>query len=141
MWRERSVRHVLAAQARADLAVFGVGALHASVPSHVYTSGYLEDVDRTELEREGVVGDICTVFLRPDGTWEDIALNARSSGPNPRQLAGIERRLCVVAGSTKVVALRAALLTGAVTDLVVDENTASGLLALGPVPYRRTRST
>lgn len=37
MWRERSVRHVLAVQARADLAVFGVGALTAPVPSHVYS--------------------------------------------------------------------------------------------------------
>lgn len=128
MWRERSVRHVLALQARADLAVFGVGALEAPVPSHVYTSGYLEDVDRDELARDGVVGDVCTVFLRGDGTWEDIAINARATGPNPRQLAQINRRVCVVAGEAKVVPLLAALLAGTITDLVIDEATATSVV-------------
>lgn len=127
MWRERSVRHVLAVQAQADLAVFGVGALVAPVPSHVYTSGYLEQADRDALAADGVVGDICTVFLRRDGSWEDIAINARATGPDPRQLSRIARRVCVVAGPAKVVALRAALLTGAITDLVLDEPTAARL--------------
>lgn len=128
MWRERSVRHVLAVQARADLAVFGVGALVAPVPSHVYTSGYLEQADRDALADDGVVGDVCTVFLRRDGSWEDVAINARATGPTPRQLARIHRRVCVVAGEAKVVPLRAALLAGAVTDLVIDEPAAERLM-------------
>lgn len=128
MWRERSVRHVLAIQARADLALFGVGALVAPVPSHVYTSGYLEDADRSALAADGVVGDVCTVFLREDGSWEDIAINARATGPNPRQLQAIDRRVCVVAGAAKVLPLRAALRAGAVTDLVIDEPTAQLLV-------------
>lgn len=133
MWRERSVRHVLAVQARADLAVFGVGALVAPVPSHVYTSGYLEPGDREALARDGVVGDVCTVFLREDGSWEDVAINARASGPTPRQLQAIHRRVCVVAGEAKVVPLRAALRAGAVTDLVIDEPTANALVR-GTIP-------
>lgn len=128
MWHERSVRHVLAIQARADLALFGVGALVAPVPSHVYTSGYLEEVDRQALVADGVVGDVCTVFVRQDGSWEDVAINARATGPTPRQLHRIHRRVCVVSGDAKVVPLRAALLAGAVTDLVIDEPTAAGLV-------------
>lgn len=128
MWRERSVRHVLGVQARADLAVFGVGALVAPVPSHVYTSGYLEEEDRTALAVDGVVGDVCTVFLREDGSWEDVAINDRATGPTPRQLQAIDRRVCVVAGEAKVVPLRAALRAGAVTDLVIDEPTANALV-------------
>lgn len=128
MWRERSVRHVLTVQARADLAVFGVGALVAPVPSHVYTSGYLEPHDREALAADGVVGDVCTVFLRENGSWEDVAINARATGPTPRQLQRIHRRVCVVAGEAKVVPLRAALRAGAVTDLVIDEPTASALV-------------
>lgn len=132
MWSERSVRHVLGVQARADLVLFGVGALVAPVPSHVYTSGYLEPADRDALAADGVVGDVCTVFLREDGSWEDVAINARATGPDPRQLQRIHRRVCVVAGEAKVVPLRAALLAGAVTDLVIDEPTAVRLVRTAP---------
>lgn len=118
-----------------------MGALQAPVPSHVYTSGYLEQVDRDELARDGVVGDVCTVFLRGDGTWEDIAINARATGPNPRQLSQIHRRVCVVAGEAKVTPLLAALLAGTITDLVIDEATASSVVraASTRAPGRRVQ--
>lgn len=129
MWRERSVRRVLDVQARADVAVFSVGAVAGAVPSHVYSAGYLEDGDIEVLHREGVVGDVCTVFLRADGTWEDVPLNARATGPTPAELQRVPRRVCVAAGDNKVVPLLAAIRAGAVTDLVVDELTATALLA------------
>ncbi|MCL2464771.1 MAG: transcriptional regulator, partial [Micrococcales bacterium] len=140
MWRERSVRRVLDLQLRADIALFGVGALAAAVPSHVYSAGYLDDDDVRVLHDEGVVGDVCTVFLRADGSWRDISLNERASGPTPAQLQRIGRRVCVVAGDAKVTPLLAALRAGVVTDLVVDEITAAGLLLAadrGPLPRRR----
>lgn len=136
MWRERSVRHVLEIQSRAEIALFGVGALVAPVPSHVYTSGYLDTADRQALETDGVVGDVCTVFLRENGSWEDVAINARATGPTPRQLQGIARRVCVVSGEAKVAPLRAALLAGAVTDLVIDEASAQTLIRSGLNPLR-----
>jgi DNA-binding transcriptional regulator LsrR (DeoR family) len=137
MWRERSVRRVLEMQRRADIAVFSVGALAAAVPSHVYSAGYLDEADVRVLLDEGVVGDVCTVFLRGDGSWQDIPLNARATGPTPVELARIPRRVCVVAGDAKVPPLLAALRAGVVTDLVVDEATATALLAVavhGAVP-------
>ncbi|ACQ81531.1 transcriptional regulator, DeoR family [Beutenbergia cavernae DSM 12333] len=134
MWRERSVRHVLQVQAQADVALFGVGALAGTVPSHVYSSGYLDDADRRALAGDRVVGDVCTVFLREDGSWEDIAINARATGPTPRELRRIPRRVCVVAGDSKVVPLLAALRAGAATDLVVDESTARALLRRSALP-------
>ncbi|MDO8143278.1 MULTISPECIES: sugar-binding transcriptional regulator [Isoptericola] len=128
MWRERSVRRVLDVQARTDLAVFSVGALTGGVPSHVYSAGYLEPEDVAALEGAGVVGDVCTVFLRPDGSFRDIAINARATGPTPDQLRRFPRRLCAAAGDNKIAPLRAALAAGVVTDLVVDEITAAGLV-------------
>ncbi|MEJ5914976.1 sugar-binding transcriptional regulator [Pseudokineococcus sp. 1T1Z-3] len=129
MWRERSVQGVLALQQRCDVALFGVGTVDAGVPSRVYTAGYLTDADRLSLAEERVVGDVCTVFLRADGSWQGVPLNARSSGPPPPALTRIPRRVCAVAGSGKVVALGAALAAGLVTDLVVDSTTARRLLA------------
>lgn len=128
MWRERSVRRVLAQQRRADIALFSVGALSGGLPSHVYTAGYLEASDVAVLDREGVVGDVCTVFLREDGTYKDVALNARATGPSPSELRRVPRRVCAVAGDNKVVPLRAALRARVVTHLIVDEVTATKLL-------------
>ncbi|AEG43331.1 sugar-binding transcriptional regulator [Isoptericola variabilis] len=128
MWRERSVRRVLDVQAQADIALFSVGAVSGGVPSHVYAAGYLDPEDVAVLDAEGVVGDVCTVFLRADGTYRDIPINARASGPTPHQLRRIPRRLCAVAGDNKVAPLRAALAAGVVTDLVLDELTAVRLV-------------
>lgn len=130
MWRERSVQRVIDVQRRADIALFSVGALQGELPSHVYSAGYLEPDDVATLEAEGVVGDVCTVFLRADGTYSDINLNARATGPTPAQLRAVPRRVCAVAGDNKVVPLRAALLAGTVTHLVVDELTALRLFEL-----------
>lgn len=139
MWNERSVRRVLAVQQKADIAIFGVGAQAGDVPSQVYAGGYLDQRDQRTLLREGVVGDVCTVLLRADGSYTDIELNKRATGPTPRALARIPRRLCVVAGEGKVLALLAALRAKVVTDLVIDELTAQSLLAQSGGSGKRPR--
>ena len=102
------VRRVLDMQRRADIAVFSVGAVAGAVPSHVYSAGYLDDADVRNLHDEGVVGDVCTVFLRADGSWQDVHLNERATGPTPVELQRVPRRVCVVAGDNKVAPLLAA---------------------------------
>lgn len=129
MWRERSVRHVLELHQKIDLALFGVGSLTAEVPSHVYSSGYLDERDMAQLAAERVVGDVNTVLLREDGSWEDVTLNARASGMTPTQLRRIPRRICIVAGQAKAGPLLGALRAGVATDLVVDDATARAVLA------------
>ncbi|MFC7407054.1 sugar-binding transcriptional regulator [Georgenia alba] len=124
MWRERSIRRVLAVQERADIALFGVGALTGPLASHVYSAGYLDPEEIATLRGSGVVGDVCTVLLREDGSYSDIELNERATGPTPRELQRIARRICVVAGTAKVSPLLGALRAGVVTDLVIDETTA-----------------
>lgn len=128
MWRERSVSRVLDVQRRADIALFSIGAVAGEVPSHVYSAGYLEPEDIATLESEGVVGDVCTVFLRADGTYEDLSLNERASGPTPAELRRVPRRVCAVAGDGKVIPLLAALRAGVITHLVIDEQTAKRLV-------------
>ena len=133
MWSERSVERVLAVTRRASLAVFGVGALDAlngALPSQVYEGGHLTARDQAVLRRQEVVGDVCTVLLRADGSWRDVALNARATGPTPAQLARIPRRLCVAAGTGKARALLAALRARTATDLIVDDATARAVLEL-----------
>ena len=129
MWRERSVRNVLELHSRIDLALFGVGALDAELPSHVYSAGYLDDDDMRQLHEQRVVGDVTTVFLREDGSWADIPINARASGMTPQDLQRIDRRVCIVAGVAKAAPLLGALRARVATDVVVDDATARAVLA------------
>lgn len=128
LWRERSIRRILDLQARADVLLYSIGTVEAGVPSHVYAGGYLEERDLRGLEREGVVGDIATVFFRGDGSYRDVPINDRASGPDLALFAEARHALCVVAGRGKVAGLRAALKGGWVGRLVVDEPTARALL-------------
>lgn len=130
MWQERSIARILDAQRAADVAVFGVGAVNAGVPSPVYTARYLNDADQRQLRADGVVGDVCTVFLRADGTHEGVPINQRTTGIQPEDLRKIPTRLCVVASAAKANALRAALRAGLVTHLFVDMDTAKALMDL-----------
>ena len=128
MWQERSTRRVLDIQARMDVALFGIGSPYADVPSHVYTSGYLDDDDFQALRDTGVVGDVATIFFRADGSHSGIPLNARATGPGFTVLRRVSRRVCVSSGLSKLDALRGALAANLITDLVVDEGTARALV-------------
>ncbi len=130
MWRERSIQFVLELQQRLDVAIFGVGSLSGTIPSHVYAAGYLDADERRALIADGVVGDICTILLREDGSYADIPTNARATGLTPAELARVPRRLCVAADPGRARAVLAALRAGVATDLVVDDQTAKAVLRL-----------
>jgi DNA-binding transcriptional regulator LsrR (DeoR family) len=124
MWRERSIQHVLNKLAHLDIAIFGVGSPQGAVPSQVYTAGYFDPDEIARITQHGIVGDVCTVLLREDGSWEDIDFNHRASGVTPRDLRKVPKRMCVVGDPRRAPALLGALRAGVVTHLVVDEGTA-----------------
>lgn len=129
MWKERSVRRVLRLRKRVDVAIFGVGSLQTRSASEARAGGYLTDEEVEQLTGDGVVGDVCTVLLREDGSYADIPLNQRATGPSPDELRLIPRRICVAADASRAAALLGALRAGVVTDLVVDEATARTVLS------------
>lgn len=129
-WRERGTRRLLEIQSRMDIAVFGLGSPFAGVPSQVYVGGYLDEADYRSLSEDGVVGDVATVFYRVDGSYRDVALNARATGPDFDVLRRVARRVCVVAGEQKLASLQGALAAGIVTDLVLDERLARRLVEI-----------
>ncbi len=127
MFRERVVQRVSNLAAEADIVLYSIGTPDAK--SYIYQAGYVADAELTALRKNGVVGDIATVFFRADGTWQDIPLNRRSTGPD---LGGLKRHpyaLCVVAGASKLAALQGALKGGFMNTLIIDEGTARRLLA------------
>ena len=126
-WRERGLRRLLEMQGNMDVALFSVGSPFSMVPSHVYVGGYLDDDEFTALSEAGVVGDVATVFYRADGSTDGIPLNDRGTGPELSVLRRTPRRICVVAGTSKVDSLRGALAAGLITDLFIDEGSARAL--------------
>ncbi len=138
LWRERSVKRLLALQRRARVLVFSVGAVSNPVPSHVHSGGFLEPADLRSLRRDRVAGDIATMFFRADGSYADIALNARASGPDLALFRRAKHAICVASGTGKAGGLRAALAGGFVNTLIVDEPTARLLLQdeASPPPSR-----
>jgi DNA-binding transcriptional regulator LsrR (DeoR family) len=126
LWKERSIQRILQLQEQADLLLFSIGAVNAGVPSHVYAGGYLEERDLDEIKKYRIVGDIATVFFREDGSFENISLNRRTSGPN-LNLFREKHGVCVVSGLAKVKGLHAAMLGGLVKELILDEPTARAL--------------
>jgi DNA-binding transcriptional regulator LsrR (DeoR family) len=129
LWRERSTARILALQKKMDIALFGVGSIFAEVPSQVYAGGYLSEGDVASLEKEGIVGDVATVFFRADGSWQDIPINLRSSGPGIDVIRNTPRRLCVLSGQSRLQSLKGALSAELITDLIIDDSTARALIA------------
>ncbi|GAB1640753.1 sugar-binding transcriptional regulator [Krasilnikovia sp. MM14-A1259] len=145
LWKERSIRQILALQESADLLVFSTGALVGDPASHIYTAGFLSERDVRDLRGAGVVGDIGTVFYDEKGSG-DLPINRRSSGPPLSLYARSRRSVCVAAGAGKVPGLVAALTAGYISDLILDSRTAADLVRRGrgsrsvPAPAnRRTR--
>lgn len=127
LWKERSIRRLLDLQKQADMLLYSIGAINAGVPSHVYSAGYLEHSDFQELKRLRLAGDIATVFFREDGSFDNIPINERTSGP-ALELFQRKHGLCVVSGFGKVKGLSAALKGGLISELIIDEPTARNLV-------------
>lgn len=127
IWRESSIRRVLDLQKKADVLLYSIGAINAEIPSQVHSLGYLSKLDYLELERQNVAGDIATVFFRKDGSFNNIPINERTSGPD-LSLIKDKYGICVVSGLAKVNGLHAAIKGGLVKDLIIDEPAARELI-------------
>ena len=127
MFRERLITRVREEAARASIVLYSIGVPDAQ--SYIYNSGYLEQEHLQELEHEGIVGDIATMFFRSDGTYEDIQVNRRSSGPDLASLQRHPHSICIVAGDKKCQAIRAAIRGKFMNTLIIDSATARQLLS------------
>lgn len=127
MWREGSIKRILDLHEQADLFLYSIGAVNAGMPSHVYSGGYLSELDYRELGKHKIAGDIATVFFKEDGNFDNIPLNKRASGPN-LELFKQKYGVCVVSGLAKVRGLNAALKGKLMSELITDEPTARALV-------------
>lgn len=125
---QRGVQTVLALARACELCVVGVGVLGAH--GNLLQAGMLTPKEQAALERKGAVGDLLGHFLDADGQVVDHEINRRALGVRLDEMRG-RHVLAVVGGHHKVPAIHAALRSGYLSGLVVNESTAREVLARG----------
>jgi DNA-binding transcriptional regulator LsrR (DeoR family) len=124
---ERSVAATLAAGRSADVALFAVGSWQPG-QSHLWEM--LTESDRLAAKESGVVADACGILFARSGVELTTDLSDRFVGIDPASLRQIPRRVGVVIGTRRTMALSAVLRSGMITDLVIEASVARELLAL-----------
>jgi deoxyribonucleoside regulator len=125
--KDTNVSEALRLGRRADLAFFGVGAV--SRRSNLYATGYLSDDLIDRLLDEGAVGEILGRFFDARGQSRGLHLKDRTMGLSLDDLVHVPFRCLLASGPRKVAAIRGALAGRYANSLVLDEATASALLA------------
>ena len=111
-----------------DCALLSCGGISSLTTS--YRTGYLSEADRRSLIEAGAIGDVLYNFIDANGDLVDHEVNARVISVNLARLRRTPERVLISGGKDKLIAVRAAMRTVAPTTLILDEQTATALLAV-----------
>lgn len=123
-----SIKQTFEIARRASVALVGVGSILAPGSSY-YDLHPMPESDRKMLVGSGVTAEFLAHLMRPDGTVADYALNSRLVALKPDELRQCKRVIGVASGEEKVLPIRAVLNGNHMDSLILDENTASDVLA------------
>ncbi|MBN1391524.1 MAG: hypothetical protein JW947_01830, partial [Sedimentisphaerales bacterium] len=130
--RERSIfiKHpqiqtVLQMAKNASLAITGIGTLESTV---FREDNFLSTEDVKRLEKEGVVGEICSRFFDANGNQPDTKYRDCVIGISIEQLKAIPEVIAITSGVSRVNAILAAIRNKFIKSLITDEETAKALL-------------
>jgi DNA-binding transcriptional regulator LsrR (DeoR family) len=122
---QRGVRHVFDLAARADLMLIGIGT--AELDSQLVISQMIEVPEMQDVRDHGGVGEMLGHFFDADGKPVETTLGERTLSPSLESMKA--RRIVAIAGGPgKIPAIRSALLSGCLSGLIIDEQTASALV-------------
>lgn len=122
---QRGVRHVFDLAARADLMLIGIGT--AELDSQLVVSQMIEVPEMQDVRDHGGVGEMLGHFFDADGKPVETTLGERTLSPSLESMKA--RRIVAIAGGPgKIQAIRSALLSGCLSGLIIDEQTASALV-------------
>ena len=124
--RERSIRRTFDAAERCQLAIVGIGGMERAAT--LVTGGHITQEDHERLTAAGAVGSLNTRFFDREGRPAGD-LDGRTIALPWEQLDAIPMVVAAAAGADKETPVAAALRTGVVDVLVVDDRLAQRLLA------------
>lgn len=121
-----SVKSVIELGEQSDLALVGIGNMENS---RIVEYNYVNEQDKVELEKCGVVGDIAFRFIDKGGEIADVAFNKRIVACDLKKIRKNAREVIALAyGTTKADTIKAALKGGWISTLFIDSETAELLV-------------
>lgn len=121
------IKFVLKQMDRANLAFVGIGNPANSV---FYNNEFTEQHELNNLKSRGIVGEICGHFIDQDGNECETNYTNRIIGINLQQLQKTSEVVAVTGGRDRARAVRAAVKSGIIKSLVIDDNGAQELMQL-----------
>lgn len=126
LMQERAVSSAYERMKQCDVAFLGVGEL--TEEATMFTRGILTRDEVRRLRADGFVADLCMNPVRADGSWDGCFLRDRLINADMEMLCSIKNVVAVVTGRKKTAAIRAALATGCINTLIIDEKSAKLVL-------------
>jgi DNA-binding transcriptional regulator LsrR (DeoR family) len=123
------IADTLALAAQADIALVGIG--RPTVESVVMQAGILTKEEFSQLQAQGVVGDIALRFFDANGEAVQHEICDRIIGLDLDQIKSVPRVIGAAGGEAKFEVIRAALRGKLINVLVTDDRTAVRLLEEG----------
>jgi DNA-binding transcriptional regulator LsrR (DeoR family) len=129
--RDRSIRPVTSRWAELDVAVVGVGPAPAGVGvDYLSVMGQLPEDVRGDLQRHGVVGDLCAHMFDASGHFVEHEVSQRTLSISVEELRRVPQVVAVAGGVSKAISLLGAVRTGILNVLITDQLTAESLSTL-----------
>ena len=120
------IRDLVSLWSHLDHAIVGIGMSISKSP--MLLTQYFTNAHFIQIERQGIVGDICSRFFDKDGVLCDWDINDRMIGISLEELHKAKNVIGVAGGTVKTTAILAALRGGHIDMLVTDEQTAKAIL-------------
>lgn len=121
---QKSVQALITRAARSDLFVIGIGSTEDD--GHLIKRGLISREEHAALKAAGACGDLMGRFVDRNGNLVPAALGDLAVGLGYEEVRGA-RVIAIAGGEGKRLATLAAVRTGVITDLVIDETLARAL--------------
>ncbi len=121
------ISNVLELARQVELALVGIGTLDFQYSNH-FINGEFDEREILALQNEGLVGDICGLHFRADGSVPLTSINKRIVSIDEKSLKEIPLVIGVGGGQAKAVPIQAAL-QGNFLDVLVTDNAVASQLA------------
>lgn len=123
-----SIRQILDLARRAQVALVGIGSIVTEGSSY-HDLVPVGNPSPELLLSDHAVAEFLAHLIRDDGSVADCPLNSRLVAVHPAELSTCPNKIGVAAGPEKVQPIRAVLAGGLIDSLIVDDATASSVLA------------
>lgn len=129
-----SVRELLIRARNSDVFVIGIGSLGDD--SHFARTRMLAEMEQAELNAKGAAADLMGRFINPHGQLIETELGEKAVGLHYEEVRG-SRVIALAGGASKAEATVAALLSGIITEIIMDESLAKKVAQLAEAPKIR----